>query len=249
MSTTLSADNLHGLPGFRHEFFTRAWGDCGQSSVNYQGQQLKNRAAVAKHLSIEPSQLISCYQIHSPTVVTVEKPWAPEDRPQADAMVTKVKNIALGVLTADCVPILFADIRAGVVGAAHAGWRGAVSGVIENTLDVMEALGAHRKSIHAAIGPCIWQKSYEVGPEFPAPFLAESPDNERFFRPAFKSDHTMFNLPGYVEAKLRKLGVISVDPSPADTCADEAHFFSFRRSTLRKTEREGNLISVIVLTD
>jgi YfiH family protein len=249
MSTTLSADNLHGLPGFRHEFFTRAWGDCGQSSVSYDSTQQKNREAVARHFSVKPDHLISCYQIHSPTVVTVTQPWAVADRPQADAMVTKEKGIALGILTADCAPILFADIRAGVVGAAHAGWRGALSGIIENTLDAMEKLGAHKKSIHAAIGPCIWQKSYEVGPEFPAPFLAEDPANERFFRPAFKSDHTMFNLPGYVDNRLHKLGVISVDPSPADTCADEVRFFSYRRSTLRKTEREGNLISVIVLTD
>jgi YfiH family protein len=249
MPSTLSSDNLHGLPGIRHEFFTRAWGDGGQSSTEYQVAQQQTRAAVAKHFGIEPANLLSCYQVHSPTVITVTEPWKPEDRPQADAMVTSVKNIALGVLTADCVPVLLADVRAGVIGAVHAGWRGALSGVLENTLDAMEKLGAHKPAIHAGIGPCIWQNSYEVGPEFPAPFLAENPNNERFIRPAFKSDHFMFDLPGYVEAKLRAKGVISVGRSPADTYADEARFFSFRRSTLRKIPREGNMISVIVLKE
>lgn len=247
MSSTLSADNLHGLPGIRHGFFTRTWGDCGLSASGGQTVQLKNREAVARHLHIEPEHLLSCYQIHSPTVVTVTKGWKPADRPQADAMVTKEKDMALGILTADCVPVLFADVSAKVIGAAHAGWRGALSGVIENTVKAMENIGASRKHIHAAIGPCIWQNSYEVGPEFPAPFLAENPGNERFFRPAFKSDHYMFDLPAYVEAKLRAQDVISIERSPADTCADEARFFSYRRSTLRKTEREGSLISVVVL--
>ncbi len=247
MSFTLSADNLHGLPGIRHEFFTRAWGDCGLAPMGDPEAQQKNRAKVATHFGLSADRLISCLQVHSPDVVTVTEPWTIENRPQVDAMVTKEKNVALGILTADCVPVLFADLRAGVIGAAHAGWKGALSGVIENTLDAMEKLGAHKKSIHAAIGPCIWQSSYEVGPEFPAPFLAESPSNTRFFRPAFRSDHTMFNLPGYVEAKLRAAGVISIEQSPADTCADEVHFFSYRRSTLRKMDREGSLISVIVL--
>jgi YfiH family protein len=162
-------------------------------------------------------------------------------------MVTREKGIALGILTADCAPILFVDRKAGVIGAAHAGWRGAVSGVIENTVEAMVKLGANKTGIEAAIGPCIWQNSYEVGPEFPAPFLAEDPANEKFFRPVFKSDHTMFDLPGYVAARVKKTGIASVDPSPADTCADEARFFSYRRSTLRKEQRAGNLISVIVL--
>ncbi len=164
-------------------------------------------------------------------------------------MVTKEKGIALGILTADCVPLLFADPGAGVIGSAHAGWRGALTGVIENTLDAMEKLGANRKAVHAALGPCIWQNSYEVGPEFPAPFLAENADYARFFKPAFKSDRTMFNLPGYVEAKLRAAGVISIESSPADTLADEARFFSYRRACLQGTGRTGSLISVIVLGD
>ncbi|HEU0117406.1 MAG TPA: peptidoglycan editing factor PgeF [Alphaproteobacteria bacterium] len=241
----LRADSLKELSSVAHGFTTRAWGDCGLAK----GAPTENRGRVATALGVQPENLISCYQIHEPTVVTVEKPWVNDDqRPKGDAMVTSVKGIALGIITADCVPLLFADPGAGVIGAAHAGWRGAISGVIENTLDAMEKLGARRQKTYAAIGPCIWQNSYEVGPEFPAPFLAEDPINEKFFRPAFKSDHTMFNLPGYVEAKLRKLGVASIEASPFDTCADPERFYSHRYSTLRKEKREGSLISVIVLS-
>jgi YfiH family protein len=244
MMDILAADNLRDLSGIRHGFFTRAWGDCGLIDAT---GVTDNRRKVAAHLDVRPDNLLSCYQIHSPDVITVTEPWAVPDRPKADAMVTSVPGIALGILTADCVPLLFADTRAGVIGAAHAGWRGAVSGVIENTVAAMEKLGTMRSRIHAAIGPCIWQNSYEVGPEFPAPFLAENPEHKKFFRPAFKSDRYMFNLPGYAEAKLRALGLASVEASPADTCADEARFFSHRFSTLRGEKRAGSLISVIVL--
>jgi len=191
--------------------------------------------------------LLSAYQIHSSTVVTVTHNWLADDRPQADALVTNKKGFALGILTADCGPILFADVGAGVIGAAHAGWRGALSGILDNTLDAMETLGASRKSIHAALGPCIWQKSYEVGPEFPAPFLAEDPAHQRFFRAAFKSDHYMFDLPGYIMARLHALGVGSLAASPADTCAEPERFFSHRYSTLRNEKRKGNLMSAISL--
>ena len=243
----LKADNLETHPSMAHGFFTSAWGSCGFSSDYNAGDAEKNRGRVADYLSIPPDNLISCYQVHSPKVVTVTKPWGLEERPEADALVTKEKGIGLGILTADCVPLLFMDGEASVIGAAHAGWRGAISGVIENTLLAMEALGARRKSIEVGIGPCIWQNSYEVGPEFPAPFLAEDLENKRFFRPAFRSDHFMFNLPGYVDAKLRGLGLVSIGPSPADTAADEKRFFSYRRSTLRAEKRAGNLISAITL--
>lgn len=246
MTDVLYADNLQNLTGLRHGFFTSAWGNCGLANGFNQAELQENRRRVAEHVLAAPDALLSCYQIHSPDVVTVTEAWTVEQRPKADAMVTNVAGIALGILTADCVPLLFADAKAGVIGAAHAGWRGAISGVIENTLTAMENLGARRKAIEVAIGPCIWQNSYEVGPEFPAPFLAEDPGNERFFRPAFRSGHTMFNLPGYVEAKLQRLGVASVELSPADTAADENRFFSYRRSTLRNEQRGGSLISVIV---
>ena len=203
---------------------------------------------MAGALSIAPENLLSCYQIHSSDVVTVTKAWAVPDRPKADAMVTKERDIALGILTADCVPLLFADTKAGVIGAAHAGWRGTIGGVIENTLAAMEKLGAMKKNIDVAIGPCIAWNSYEVGPEFPAPFLAEHDTNKKFFRPAFRSDHYMFNLPGYVEAKLRKLGVVSIEPPPADTCTDEKRFFSYRRNCLQGNSKAPSLISVVVLS-
>lgn len=249
MPEVLAADNLQGLPGIRHGFFTSAWGNCGLSDAYDRDQSAENRRRVAESLSIAPENLLSCYQIHSPNVVTIDKPWEADQRPKADAMVTKERGIALGVLTADCVPLLLVDTKAGVIGAAHAGWRGALSGIIENTLGAMEKLGAAKKSVIAALGPCIAQNSYEVGPEFPAPFLAENPANEKFFRPAFRGDHYMFNLPGYVEARLRALGVTSVEPPSADTCVHEGRFFSYRRSYLQGKQRAGSLISAIVLAD
>jgi len=247
MTEILHADSLQALAGIRHGFFTRAWGDCGFSrGGDGAGEAMENRRRVAAHLGVVPEHFLSCYQIHSPVVVTVTAAWRTGDRPQADAMVTKEKGIALGILTADCAPLLFADPHNGVIGAAHAGWRGALSGVIENTVAAMEKCGAARRSIHAAIGPCIWQNSYEVGPEFPAPFLAEDPEQKKFFRPAFKSDRYMFDLPGYVMAKLHALNLSSVEPSPADTLPDEARFFSYRRAYLEGKQRAGSLISAVM---
>ncbi len=239
----IQSRDLEATSNIRHGFFTSQWGDCGL----VQGANNPNRYAVADALKIEPTHLLSCFQVHSPDVVTVTEPWQVATRPQADAMVTNIPGIGLGILTADCVPLLFVDRGRGVIGAAHAGWRGAVAGVIENTLLAMEKLGANRRYVNVAIGPCIWQTSYEVGPEFPAPFLAENLDHDGFFRPAVRPGYFMFDLPGYVTAKLRREGVASVDASPADTAAEEARFFSYRRSTLRQEPRGGSLISVIVL--
>ena len=256
MLAPLTADNLQTLSSIRHGFFTRQGGvsegvyaslDCGIADRDPK-QMRENRGRVAAHVGTDFEYLLSCHQVHSPDVVTVTAPWKIEGRPEADALVTKEKGIALGVLTADCAPILFADVKNGVIGAAHAGWRGALTGVIENTVAAMEKLGAVRGAVHAAIGPCIGWNSYEVGPEFPAPFIAENMDYKRFFRPAFKSDRYMFNLPGYVEVKLRALKLASVEPSPADTLADEERFFSYRRNTLRGEKRTGSLISGIILT-
>ncbi|MDP9126892.1 MAG: peptidoglycan editing factor PgeF [Pseudomonadota bacterium] len=243
----LTASNLENLPNIRHGFFTSAWGNCGMSGPHDQSAVAKNRAAVAARIGVGHQNLLSCWQIHSADVVTVTGPWVAADRPKADAMVTREPGIGLGILTADCVPLLLADSENGIIGAAHAGWRGALGGVIENTIEAMEALGASRRSTLAALGPCIAQESYEVGPAFPAPFLTQSPHNSRFFRSARRRGHYMFNLPGYVQARLNALGVASVAPSPADTLADEAHFFSYRRACLAGQERAGNLISVIAL--
>jgi YfiH family protein len=245
MSEVLVAENLAGI--IPHAFFTSAWGGCGLSSKFDPDEQSAKRAKVAEYLGIPTENLLSCHQIHSPDVVTVTQIWHTQFRPKADAMVTNVKGIALGILTADCGPILFADTKNGVIGAAHAGWRGALTGVIENTVKAMEKLGAKIPAIHAALGPCIGWNSYEVGPEFPAPFLAENPEHEKLFRPSVHPDHYLFNLPGYIETKLRAAGIQSFEPSPADTYRDEARFFSYRRNTHRKISPTESLISAIAL--
>lgn len=252
-----SPDFLHNSK-IRHAFFTRQGGVGSGIYDSLNGDFSKadaleniaeNRWRAAAELGVAPENFLSCYQIHSPTVVTVTVPWLPAERPQADAMVTNIPNLALVILTADCVPILFADENAGVIGAAHAGWRGAIGGVIDNTLAAMEALGAKRSRIAAALGACIWQASYEVGPEFPAPFLAENPAHERFFRPAPRPAHYLFDLPGYVVTKLRGLGVASVTPSIADTLPDAETWFSYRRNTLQGHTKVGSLMSAIVIKD
>jgi polyphenol oxidase len=249
MTEILTSDNLATLKGITHAYFSRSWGNGGFSGQENPQDVYIARQKMANHLGIANDQLLTGYQIHSPDVVVVEKKWSGEDRPRADALVTNRPGFALGVLTADCVPILFADEVKGVIGAAHAGWRGAIGGVIENTIAAMEKLGSHKDTLCASLGPCIWQNSYEVGPDFPAPFLAEDPDNEHFFKPAFKSGHYQFDLPGYVVGKLKKLGLKTIEGSLADTYADPARFFSHRYSTLRSEQRQGNLMSAIALRE
>ena len=257
MIESIEAENLKSLSGIRHGFYTRNGGvsrglstslNCGLSGYFDQNEVMENRRRVAEHIGVEAENLLSCWQMHSPDVVIVENPWESYNRPKADAMVTAEKNLALGILTADCVPLLFVDANSGVIGAAHAGWRGAIGGVIENTIEAMGKLGAGRDNIHAAIGPCIWQSSYEVGPEFIATFVADDEANQNYFVSSSRSNHFMFDLPAYVTARLRKNGINSIAPSPADTCADEARFFSYRRNCLQgEKAMSGSLISVIVL--
>jgi YfiH family protein len=187
------------------------------------------------------------YQVHSPDAALVEGPWRSE-RPKADAMVTKTPGLALAITTADCGPVLFADHEAGVIGAAHAGWRGAVTGVLEATLDAMERLGAQRRRIVAVLGPTISQKAYEVGPEFVARFAEEAPGHEHFFRASTTPDHAMFDLPGFIGARLKAAGVGSFTNLDLCTYSDEERFFSYRRTTHRKEPDYGRLISTIALT-
>jgi hypothetical protein len=255
MLTILQSSNLKLLQGLRHAFFGRTGGvsqgiydslNCGSLGDDPQSIE-ENRRRVAAHLEAKPECLLSCKQIHSPDVVVATQPWPWHERPEADAMVTRERGIALGVLTADCVPILFVDIEAGVIGAAHAGWRGALGGVIENTIAAMEKIGATRPHTVVALGPCIGQDSYEVGPEFPEAFLKENPHHQKYFRPSERGGHSMFNLPAYVESRLRAAEVMSVDPSPADTCANPSRFFSYRYNTLRGNKRAGSLISTVML--
>ena len=253
----ITSDALAG-DGIQHGFFTRAGGvsdgmfaslNCGLGSGDDKEKVLENRRRAAAALGRAADDLVTCYQIHSPEVVTVDRPWQRADRPRADAMVTRTPGVALGILTADCAPVLFADAEAHVIGAAHAGWRGAVSGVLDQTVAAMIKLGAAPRRIAAAIGPSIARPSYEVGPEFPAPFLAEDASNAAFFLPAARAGHFLFDLPGYVARRLARLGVARVARTGGDTAAEPERFFSYRRACLRKERDYGREISAIALAE
>lgn len=190
--------------------------------------------------------LQTCYQIHSADVVTVTAPWADADRPRGDALVTDRPGMVLGVLTADCAPVLFCDAEAGVIGAAHAGWKGAFTGVTDRTVEAMEALGARRARIAAVVGPCIAQKSYEVDADFEARFLEKAPENARFFK-AGREGHAWFDLEGYTAARLRDAGIGQIGLLGEDTYAQESRFYSFRRATHRAEPGYGRQISLIGL--
>lgn len=241
------------LSPVRHGFFTRAGGassgiynglNCGFGSGDQTEAVRTNRARVAEALDVAEDALISVHQYHSDVVLTVTEPR--QDRPKADAMVTNVPGLALGILTADCQPVLFADAEAGVVGAAHAGWRGAAGGVLEATVEAMIDLGARRGAIRAVIGPSISQTAYEVGPEFFDEITAEDPGHSRFFAGG-DGDRMMFDLPAYGLARLRAAGVGEAEWTRHCTYADESRFYSFRRTTHRKEADYGRLISAIRL--
>jgi polyphenol oxidase len=245
-------------PGLRHAFFTRQGGtgdglyaslNCGFGSDEAPAVVEANRTRAMALIGRRIEALVTVHQIHSPDVSTVERPWSRSENPKADALVTDRPGIVLGILTADCVPILFADAEARVVGAAHSGWKGTRDGVSEATVAAMERLGARRDRIHAAIGPAIQQKSYEVGPEFPERFTSRDPAAERFFVPSTRAGHFMFDLPGLVEARLAALGLGSVERSPHDTAAEADLFFSYRRATLRGEPDYGRGLSAISLED
>ncbi|MBT3307745.1 MAG: peptidoglycan editing factor PgeF [Alphaproteobacteria bacterium] len=258
----ITAHALNSSSRVRHGFFTRQGGvsqglygslNCGFGSGDNPDHVAANRANAQARLAGDKtgdSELVSVYQVHSPTVVHVNEPWAPGDAPQADAMVTARPGVALGVLTADCAPVLFADANAnagsGVIAAAHAGWQGALAGVVEATVQAMIELGAKSGRICAAIGPCIQQESYEVGPEFRERFKDADPANGNFFIPSSRQDHFMFDLPGYIGRTLDGLG-IAFETTGEDTCADEQRFFSYRRATHRGEKDYGRGLSAILL--
>jgi hypothetical protein len=240
----------------RHGFFTREGGvssgvfaslNCSLRSGDDLATVGENRRRAMAELGLGADALASVYQVHSADVVMVEQPWPSGERPKADAMVTKRKGLALGILTADCAPVLFADERAGIVAAAHAGWRGAVGGVLEATVAKMLEEGASLARLIAVIGPCIGFNSYEVGPEFPAPFLAQDPDNARFFRAAQRPRHHLFDLPGYARARLAVAGVPHIDWIGGDTAREEERFFSWRRTCLKGEKQFGHQLSAICL--
>ena len=245
------------LAGIRHAFFTRAGGvstglyeslNGGTGSRDVPADVAENRARMAGALGVARSRLLTVYQSHSPDVVVVETPWPAESRPRADAIVTQMEALAIGVTTADCGPVLFAEPRARVVGVAHAGWRGALTGVVESTVAAMERLGANRDQIRAAIGPMIQQPNYEVGPEFIARFHTDDPQSRGFFCPAARDGHSLFDLGGYVAARLKRAGVGRVEDLGLCTYADAARFFSYRRTTHRAEADYGRHISAIALT-
>jgi len=246
------------LPGIRHGFFTRQGGvstgiyaslNGGQGSQDDPAHVRENRGLMADALGVPRECFISCYQVHSPDVATVSTPWTREQSPKVDAMVTREKNLALAISTADCGPVLFADAKAGVIGAAHAGWKGALAGVLEATLAAMEALGARRGDITAVLGPMISAAAYEVGPEFVARFVGADAANLRFFGPSISAGHAMFDLPAYIGARLIEAGVGHFEDMALCTYADEDRFFSYRRVTHRREPDYGRLQHVIALTD
>ncbi len=255
-SPLIASPALGAMDGIRHGFFTRRGGvshglyaslNCGPGSRDDPDAVSENRARAMTTLELPADALATLYQVHSGDVVTIEAPFAAEARPRADAMVSRRPGIALGILTADCVPVLMADGEAGVIGAAHAGWKGALSGVVDKTLAAMEALGARRSRIVCAVGPCIRQGSYEVGPEFPAAFLAERPENEAFFAESDRPGHHRFDLAGYVRMRLQQCTVGTIDDVGLDTRDDDRRFFSYRRCCLRGEADYGRQLSAIAL--
>lgn len=244
------------LPGLRHAFFTRSGGvsdgiykglNVGIGSNDERAKVMENRRRAAEYLGAPEHLLVNPYQVHSPDVVTVSGPFE-GDRPKADAIVTATPGVAIGVVTADCGPILFADPQARVIGAAHAGWKGAIGGVLESTIAAMERLRATRANIKAVLGPSISQKNYEVGPEFVAQFTAHDPQNARWFAPSVKAGHSMFDLWGYTLERLAKAGV-SASVTGHCTYADEDRFFSYRRTTHRAEPDYGRQLSALMLTE
>jgi hypothetical protein len=201
---------------------------------------------MAAQMGVTPDRLLTLYQVHSPDVVVATTPWDANARPKADALVTRTEGIAIGVTAADCGPILFVDPNARVIGAAHAGWKGGLTGVLESTIDAMEKLGADRGGIVAAIGPLIRQPSYEVGSEFVERFLDADAGNAMFFLPGERDGHSMFDLPGFIRMRLENAGVLMIDDVGIDTYSDE-RFFSYRRSVHRREPDYGRHVHAIAL--
>jgi YfiH family protein len=256
MLSPLQADSLSILPGIRHGFFTRQGGasrglyaslNCGAGSKDDPVAVIENRSRVAQHLGSFGDDVQTIYQTHSATAHVMEALVPRDSLPKGDALVTRTRGLVIGVLTADCAPVLFADAEAKVVGAAHAGWRGALGGVLEATVVAMEGLGADRSRIFAALGPSIGPKSYEVGPEFVAEFQAAEPGNARFFTIPKGRKTPHFDLPAYVMDRLGRLGIRHAERQSPCTYENESMFFSFRRTTHRKEPDYGRQISAIVV--
>jgi YfiH family protein len=252
----MTAEALTSALPVRHGFFTRLGGvsegpyaslNCSLSSPDSRDAVLENRARAARAIGADPARLVGLTQVHGAEAVRVDAPWQPGSGPRADAAVTNRPGIALGIITADCAPVLLADPAAGVIGAAHAGWRGAISGILEATLAAMVAIGAAPARIVAAIGPCIAQCSYEVGADLRDSVLAKDPANTTFFRGGVGPGRWQFDLAGYCAARLHAAAVGTVDVTGIDTLSEDARFFSHRRRTLAGDGPIGHQISVVML--
>jgi YfiH family protein len=246
---------LSAIPGLRHAFFTRNGGvsdgiydslNGGIGSHDDPAKVTENRHRMAAQLGVAPEYFLSVHQTHSPDVVVATGPWQGAARPQADAIVTRSEGLAIGVTAADCGPILLVDPAARVIGAAHAGWKGALSGILESTVGAMERLGAERGGIVAAIGPLIRQHSYEVGGEFVERFIEADAENALFFVAAAREGHAMFDLAGFIRTRLENAGVLMIDDIGVDTYSDE-RFFSYRRSVHRREPDYGRHVHAIAL--
>lgn len=253
LQSTLLAEGSDG--GIRHGFFTRGGGvssglyrglNVGLGSQDNPDDIIENRERVCRWFGVGAKALATPHQIHSPDVVTIDKPFTGE-RPKADALVSATPGLVIGVLTADCGPVLLADHEAGVVAAAHAGWRGALNGVLGKTVEAMERLGARREAMRACVGPTISAAHYEVGPEFVERFAAADNTSDRYFSPAAKAGHAMFDLPSYILARLEEAGV-RAEASARCTYAEEENFFSYRRATHRNEPDYGRQIAAIAIT-
>lgn len=251
----IEAPELASYPNIRHAFFTRQGGvseglyaslNGGIGSSDDPARVAENRRRMAEDLGLRADALVSVHQVHSPDVAIVEGPWQGE-RPRADGMATTRLNLALAITTADCGPVLFADPHAGVVGAAHAGWKGALTGILEATLGAMERLGARREKTVAVLGPTISQDAYEVGADFMARFVEADRDNGAFFRRSERPGHHMFDLPAYIAARLESAGIGEFANVGLCTYSDEERFYSYRRTTHRGEPDYGRLISAITL--
>jgi YfiH family protein len=251
----LASPLLSAIPGLRHAFFTREGGVSGGIYDSLNGgigsnddpaHVAENRRRMAETMAVTPSHFLSVHQIHSPDAVVATGPWQGPARPRADAIVTRTEGLGIGITAADCGPILLVDPNARVIGAAHAGWKGALTGIVESTVEAMERLGAERGGIVAAIGPLIRQHSYEVGGEFVERFLEADAENAPFFLPAEREGHAMFDLAGYIRMRLENAGVLMIDDIGVDTYSDE-RFFSYRRSVHRNEPDYGRHVHAIAL--
>jgi YfiH family protein len=246
---------LSAIPGLRHAFFTREGGvsdgvyaslNGGIGSQDDPTRVTENRRRMAEQMGVEPERFLSVWQTHSPDVVVTSGPWQGATRPLADGIVTRTEGLAIGATAADCGPILFVDPNARVIGAAHAGWKGALTGIVESTVDAMEKLGAERSGIVAAIGPLIRQHSYEVGGEFVERFVEADAENTLFFIPSAREGHAMFDLAGFIRTRLENAGVLMIDDTGIDTYSDE-RFYSYRRSVHRGEPDYGRHVHAIAL--